>query len=145
MAEECKMADALMEAWREFTLSAEQFGRIVEDFAASIEDGLSQRPSPLQMLPAFVGKPRGDETGQYLALDFGGTNVRVACVELLGGGATQIRKLHKVALQDRAAGYDYTAASVQVDELFDFIARQVARVADGGGRRLRGQGDLLRP
>ena len=44
MAEECKMADALIEAWQEFTLSPEQFGRIVEDFAAAIEDGLSQRP-----------------------------------------------------------------------------------------------------
>ena len=136
MTTECKMAEALMEAWAAFTISPAQFRRIADDLAATVDDGLAGRPSPLQMLPAFVGKPRGDETGQYLALDFGGTNVRVACVELLGGGATQIRKLHKVALQDRAAGYDYTAASVQVDELFDFIARQVARVADGGGQFL---------
>ena len=136
MTTECKMAEALMEAWAAFTISPAQFQRIADDLAATVDDGLAGRPSPLQMLPAFVGKPRGDETGQYLALDFGGTNVRVACVELLGGGATQIRKLHKVALQDRAAGYDYTAASVQVDELFDFIARQVARVADGGGQFL---------
>ena len=39
MAETCNMADALIEAWRDFSLSAEQFGRIVEEFAAAIDDG----------------------------------------------------------------------------------------------------------
>lgn len=136
MTTECKMAGALMEAWAAFAISSAQFQRIVQELATTLEDGLAGRPSPLQMLPGFVGRPRGDETGQYLALDFGGTNVRVALVELLGGGGTQIRKLHKVSLQNRAAGYDYTAANVQVDELFDFIARQVALVADGSAQFL---------
>ena len=136
MAEECKMADALMEAWREFTLSAEQFGRIVEDFAASIEDGLSQRPSPLQMLPAYIGRPAGDEAGVYLSLDFGGTNLRVAEVELAGKNKPSIRKLHRVSLKDADAGYDYTGTDTNVRDLFAFIARQVATVADGQERLL---------
>ena len=78
MTIECNMAGALMEAWREFAISPEQFRRIAADFALTLEDGLSGRPSPLQMLPGFVGRPCGEETGRYLALDFGGTNLRVA-------------------------------------------------------------------
>ncbi|KAI5843043.1 hypothetical protein DFP73DRAFT_579124 [Morchella snyderi] len=35
-------------------------------------------PTPVRVLPS------GDETGQFLALDLGGTNLRVAVVELLG-------------------------------------------------------------
>ena len=133
MTIECNMAGALMEAWREFTISPQQFRQIAAEFAVTLEDGLSGRPSPLQMLPGFVGRPCGEETGRYLALDFGGTNVRVAVVELCGGGRTRIEKLHKISLRDKLAGYDYTAANVQLGELFDFIAKQVALVADGGG------------
>jgi hexokinase len=136
MTTECNMAGALMEAWREFSISPQQFQQIAADFAVTLEDGLCGRPSPLQMLPGFVGRPCGEETGRYLALDFGGTNVRVAVVELCGGGRTRIEKLHKVSLRDQAAGYDYTAANVQLGELFDFIARQVALVADGGEQLL---------
>ena len=138
MTIECNMAGALMEAWREFAISPEQFRRIAADFALTLEDGLSGRPSPLQMLPGFVGRPCGEETGRYLALDFGGTNLRVALVELCGGGRTRIEKLHKISLRDKLAGYDYTAANVQLGELFDFIAKQVALVADGGGDQLLG-------
>ena len=138
MTTECNMAEALMEAWREFTIAPAQFQRIAGDFAGTLEDGLAGRPSPLQMLPGFVGRPCGEETGRYLALDFGGTNVRVALVELCGGGRTRIEKLHKISLRDKLAGYDYTAANVQLGELFDFIAKQVALVADGGSDQLLG-------
>jgi hexokinase len=130
------MADALIEAWRDFSLSAEQFGRIVEEFAAAIDDGLAQRPSSLQMLPAYIGRPAGDETGIYLALDFGGTNLRVAEVELTGKDEPSIRKLHKVSLKNDAAGYDYTGADTNVRDLFAFIARQIGQVADGQERFL---------
>ena len=136
MTTECNMAGALMEAWREFGISPQQFRRIAADFAVTVEDGLHGRPSPLQMLPGFVGRPSGDETGRFLALDFGGTNVRVASVELCGGGRTRIEKLHKVSLRDSAAGYDYTAANVQLDELFDFIASQLSQVTDGSEQML---------
>ena len=62
----------------------------------------------------------------------------MALVELCGGGRTRIEKLHKISLRDKLAGYDYTAANVQLGELFDFIAKQVALVADGGGDQLLG-------
>jgi len=40
-----------------------------------------------QFLPTPVtGLPSGSETGQFLAIDVGGTNLRVAFIELLGDG-----------------------------------------------------------
>lgn len=136
MAEECGMAQALMEGWNDFSLSTERFRQITEDFAAAMEDGLNNKPSPLQMLPSFIGKPDGRETGVFMALDFGGTNVRVAEVQLYGNGKTAIKKIHKVSLRSDAAGYDYTGTNIHVRELFSFIARQVAVVADGAERKL---------
>lgn len=43
------------------------------------------------MLPAYVfGWPSGKETGSYLAVDLGGTNLRVCLVELEGDGKFEV-------------------------------------------------------
>jgi hexokinase len=43
------------------------------------------------MLPTFViGFPTGKEKGAYLAVDLGGTNLRVCHVELEGDGKFEI-------------------------------------------------------
>jgi len=43
------------------------------------------------MLPAYVfGWPSGNETGSYLAVDLGGTNLRVCLVELEGNGKFEV-------------------------------------------------------
>ena len=131
MAEECKMAQVLLDGWNDFSLSVERFQQITEDFAAAMAEGLAGRPSSLQMLPAFVSRPTGRERGTFLSLDFGGTNVRVAEMELCGAGKTAIKKLHKVSLKDADGSYDYTASTVHVNELFEFIARQVGVLASG--------------
>lgn len=131
MAEECSMAQALMTGWNEFAVSQKVFLQVAEDFATAMDDGLCGRSSPLQMLPTFVGRPVGTERGKYLVLDFGGTNLRVAEVELGTATSLSINKLHKVSLRQADDGKDYTSANVDVCELFDFIARQVGTVADG--------------
>jgi len=56
------MAQVLMAGWNDFSLSKERFRQIAKDFAAAMDDGLNGRPSPLQMLPAFVGRPAGNES-----------------------------------------------------------------------------------
>lgn len=136
MAEECRMAEALMEAWKSFSLTTKKFQEVAETFAAELEAGLSGRPSSLQMLPAYVGKPGGHIAGTFLALDFGGTNVRVAEVQLLGQGRSVISKIHKVSLKNEAAGYDYTGPNTQVQDLFAFIAGRIGVVAGGSPYRL---------
>jgi hexokinase len=55
---------------------AYQFSKVYRDLARRSED---------QFLPTPVTKlPTGGETGHFLAIDVGGTNLRVAFIELLG-------------------------------------------------------------
>src|SRR5690349_5960025 len=55
---------------------AYQFSRVYKDLALNSEE---------QFLPTPVTKlPTGKETGHFLAIDVGGTNLRVAFIELLG-------------------------------------------------------------
>ena len=58
---------------------AHEFSLVYKDLA---------RESDEQFLPTPVTTlPTGAETGQFLAIDVGGTNLRVAFIELLGDGA----------------------------------------------------------
>ena len=55
---------------------AYQFSKVYEELAIRSDE---------QFLPTPVTKlPTGQETGQFLAIDVGGTNLRVAFIELLG-------------------------------------------------------------
>src|SRR5271163_3816929 len=58
---------------------AYQFSVVYKDLALHSNEQFL--PTPVTDLPS------GDETGQYLAIDVGGTNLRVAFIELLGGAA----------------------------------------------------------
>lgn len=122
----------------QFTLSATQARDIAGAFAAAMDDGLAGRPSSLKMLPSYLSLPTGDERGVYLALDFGGSNVRVQEVELLGGGRWHIRRHTAAPLRDPAGAYDHTVATATAEELFAFIAGQIAAVADPGTDYLLG-------
>lgn len=67
------------------------------------------------MLPAYVfGWPSGDEKGSYLALDLGGTNLRVCHVELKGKGEFEVTQT-KFRLTDEQK-------QCEGQELFDFCA-----------------------
>ncbi|MGN0941357.1 MAG: hexokinase [Selenomonadaceae bacterium] len=77
----------------------------------------------LNLLPSHVGLPSGNEQGDFLALDFGGSNLRAARVRLANGKATVVSK------KDKPLG-NLTGASTTASELFDFIA---ALVDDAAG------------
>lgn len=67
------------------------------------------------MLPAYVfGWPSGDEEGSYIALDLGGTNLRVCHVVLKGKGKFEITQ----------SKFRLTEEQKQEDgqKLFDFCA-----------------------
>lgn len=49
------------------------------------------------MLPSYVrAVPNGTETGNFLALDLGGTNFRVLLIELRGHEASMISQIYRV-------------------------------------------------
>jgi hexokinase len=91
-------ADTLFESIeKDFLLSRDQLEPIVEGFNNEYKTGLKTPSKGLAtMIPSFVTKmPNGNETGTFLSLDLGGTNLRIAAVELLGAGKSSVRELKR--------------------------------------------------
>ncbi|KAI8873143.1 hypothetical protein GQ42DRAFT_43634 [Ramicandelaber brevisporus] len=80
-------SNMLADLQRQFTITPEKLREIVDDMAVEMKKGLVSDGEALPMIPSFVrGRPTGTEQGSYLALDFGGTNLRVCRVNLDGKG-----------------------------------------------------------
>lgn len=93
--------------------------RVRNHFTSEMENGLAGRPSSLAMLPSFVPRlPSGHETGQYLAVDLGGTNLRVMLLIATGAGVPPL-------IQQRTFKVPTTVMTSTADELFDFLASKV--------------------
>lgn len=118
------------EAEEAFHIRGGELSSVAAAFRFDIEQGLKQNGlSSLRMLPSYVALPKGTETGDYLALDFGGTNVRVLHLRLHGKGRWEIIK--KAAAPLRCAIYDYIGKDTPAEELFDFLAGLVDSALDG--------------
>lgn len=101
---------------------------VAEAFAAELQVALQGKGSSLKILPSYLAKPSGQEQGEYIAIDLGGTNVRVMKVRLLGGGVFEIAAHASRPLTDSATGYDLTSSASTGRELFAFVASLVAEV-----------------
>ncbi|ANB14971.1 hexokinase 2 [Sugiyamaella lignohabitans] len=68
-----------------FTVDAKKLKEITEHFVSELDKGLSTEGGSIPMNVTWVMDwPTGKETGTYLALDMGGTNLRVAEITLDG-------------------------------------------------------------
>lgn len=116
---------------KEFTVSTDELREIAADFRYDLRKGLKDpAESSLRMLKSYVGLPDGNETGEYLALDFGGTNVRVLRIRLEDNGKFEVLK--KVAKPLKVAGvYDFIGEGSTAEQMFDFIAGLVDEAVDG--------------
>ncbi len=130
--------ELIARAERALTLTPEQEAAVAAAFRAAMAAGLAGRPSPLKMLSSHLALPGGAERGLYFALDFGGSNVRVLLVELLGGGKWLVRRQSAVPLKDPAGAYDYTSPAATGEQLFDFLAARIAPLVDDGRDYLLG-------
>ncbi len=118
----------LLEKQEEFgTFCDMSFARLVVPFHDEIRLGLSGNPRSIAMHPSFVGRPRGNERGRFLALDLGGTNVRATLVEL--GGKRDIRVLDHQSFR-------LSSMSGSAEDLFGPVAQFVVDIlaADGSYR-----------
>lgn len=98
------------------TVPASKLKAITDHFVSELEKGLSVKGGNIPMIPTWVVEyPTGDETGEYLAIDLGGTNLRVVSVKLLGNGKfeTEQSKYHLPA---------HIRTTQNRDDLFGFIA-----------------------
>ena len=114
-----------------FTITRDGLREIAADFRYDLRQGLKDPAlSSLRMLKSYVGLPTGEERGEYLALDFGGTNVRVLRIRLDGAGKYEV--LSKAAKPLRKEGeYDYVGKGSTADQMFDFIASLVDEAIGG--------------
>ncbi|KAI8343274.1 hypothetical protein BC941DRAFT_448093 [Chlamydoabsidia padenii] len=70
-----------------FTIDGDYLARIKDHFLVEMDKGLNHDNQTLAMFPSYVeGRLTGQEKGHYLALDLGGTNLRVVLVTLEGQG-----------------------------------------------------------
>ncbi len=100
---------------KNFEISQDLLKNIIRDFHLEMERGLRRQKSSLKMLYTYVDKPRGLEKGEFLALDLGGTNLRVLSLELKGKGKIMKGKEKKFVLGPKQMNTNAQA-------LFDFLA-----------------------
>jgi hexokinase len=101
-----------------FHLSDTHLQSIVDQFRTEFQEGLANYGKDTAMVPSFVtGVPDGSEQGTFLALDLGGTNLRVCEVTLFGGNKFEIKQQKYKVSDELKSG----AARV----LFDYIAESV--------------------
>ncbi|GAA5815279.1 hypothetical protein MFLAVUS_008785 [Mucor flavus] len=71
----------------QFTVDTNYLNQIRDRFIKEMDKGLEKDGATLAMIPSYVeGRLTGKEEGHFLALDLGGTNLRVVLVTLLGEG-----------------------------------------------------------
>lgn len=105
---------------KDFALSVAGMRRIIRDMNLEMTRALSGKRSSLKMIPTYVGRPTGEERGEFLALDLGGTNFRVISLVLKGHGDISGLHVMKFALKKR----DITSTDTA---LFGFLARSVKK------------------
>jgi hexokinase len=128
MAFDQKLYDSILD---EFTLESDELREIAADFRYDLRQGLKDpKLSSLKMLKSYVGLPTRQEKGEYLALDFGGTNVRVLRIRLEGDGKFTVLK--KVAKPLVVPGsYNYINKDSSAEQMFGFIAGLVDEAVEG--------------
>ncbi|KAI9833101.1 MAG: hexokinase A [Phylliscum demangeonii] len=81
-----RLMQQINELERLFVVDTEKLRQITSHFVSELERGLRENGATIPMNPTWVmAFPTGDETGTYLALDMGGTNLRVCEIDLPPG------------------------------------------------------------
>lgn len=123
------MTDPLASIRKEFDLNQQVFKAIVDGFKAEYESGLSTASASglATMIPSYVTTlPTGKEKGTYLALDLGGSTLRVCAVELLGNCEVTVTEVRRhIAPNDplRTSG-----ATAFFDWIVDAIAELIEKI-----------------
>lgn len=117
------LLDELKTLEQQFSVSPEKLRGIVDHFAKELEKGLSKTGGNVPMIPGWVMDfPTGKEQGDYLAIDLGGTNLRVVLVKLGGN-----RDFDTTQSKFPIPTHMRTATS---EELWEFIANCLKNFVD---------------
>lgn len=113
-----------------FKVDDKKLFEIKKHIQNEFNDGLNNHGRDVSMIPTYVyGLPNGKETGRYLALDLGGTNLRVCEVSLND-------KEHEFELkQEKYKVSDELKTGPFVD-LFDHMANSIKHFLDTKGKAI---------
>ncbi|KAA8917357.1 hypothetical protein TRICI_000469 [Trichomonascus ciferrii] len=102
-----------------FEVNDESLKTMVEHFIWATEHGLRHHTDlGMPMIPTFVTSvPTGREQGTFLAIDLGGTNVRVCSVKLNGDSTYDIQQEKAAVPHELMVGHSI--------EFFDYMAAQL--------------------
>ncbi len=113
------MHPAFAEVIRALNPSTDRMDKVVQQFIDEMSKGLRHDAATVRMLPSYVTNvPTGQETGDYLALDLGGTNFRVCLVRLQGNGKVSMKSAKFVVSEQNKKDSGV--------KLFQFLASCVA-------------------
>lgn len=107
----------LLEAPLQLECSLSMSGRLQEEYWKKLQS------SDISMLPSYQHTlPAGNETGDYLALDVGGSTFRIALVRLgakrIGEDGMQVRRIRSFVI-------DKTIRDLQGQAFFDWMAERI--------------------
>ncbi|HBM16239.1 MAG TPA: hypothetical protein DD381_07875 [Lentisphaeria bacterium] len=100
---------------KNFAVTPDDIREIIANFHSEMRKGLSGQESSLQMIPSFTDVAIGKETGKFIALDLGGTNLRVLAVDLDGAKGIEISGVNRYVIEKK-----YMEGTGE--ELFNYIA-----------------------
>jgi hexokinase len=125
------MSSHLQTVRKAFELDDATFKSIVLGFRSEYESGLKTASASglATMIPSYVTTlPTGKETGTYLALDLGGSTLRVCAVELSGSNKVNVTEVRRqIAPNDPMRTTDAIT-------FFDWIADTVTELLQKIGR-----------
>jgi len=84
-----RMIDSKLSEW--FSYSAAELKEVSDGVLTSMNQGLATHGSLLQMLSTYIfSLPNGREKGRFWAVDIGGTNLRIMCIDMHPGRDPQV-------------------------------------------------------
>ena len=107
----------------EIDITEYQFQKIVKTFETDMKN-----KKMLKMLHTYVF-PKFDVTpGEYLAVDFGGTNVRAVLYEVTDKNKINVKVNTSFKLKDEK--HDFTSNKYTLADVFDFVAKEIGKIID---------------
>ena len=96
---------------------------MIAAFQSEMRRGLDGDRGSIAMNPSFVSRPSGAESGRFVTLDLGGTNVRAMVVEIAAGALNVLKH----------DSFRLASATGSASDLFDPIARFLGEVLEDDG------------
>ena len=107
----------------QFAVTREDLSQLIAAFQSEMRRGLAGDRGSIAMNRSFVSRPSGAESGRFVTLDLGGTNVRATVVELAGGTLNVLKH----------DSFRLASATGSASDLFDPIARFLGEVLEDDG------------